>query len=301
MKNNIVIFKDIAALLQGLKTLPPKNNDFHIHRFEDTPETQVNETAIFRSNSYAMILLLQGEADYQIGLHNYHMCPGSLYFLGPRHLRHYKRENNDWKGFACVFTDEFTTKTHLPNHFNDYPFYSLGGQQRFQLEGVELKQFSNQMEKLYQWYESGQLDNCWHQLHIILNDAAKVHWQLFEKEEVAPEDELVINFNKHLEQHFYDVVTNAAEALYTVQDFADKLFVHPNYLSSTLKEKTGITASRHIKNRLALEAKSMLQSTNMSVSEVAYTLKFNDTSYFTKFFKGATGLTPSQFQDKNLR
>ncbi len=297
MSKDIVVFKDIPALLQGLKTLQPKNKNFHIHRFEDTPETQVNETAIFRSNTYALILMLEGEADYKIGLHEYHMCPGSLYFLGPRHLRHYKRDNNNWKGFVCLFTDEFTTSTNLPNHFNDYAFYSLRGKQKFQLENEELNTFKNQMTHLYEMYETNEMENCWHYLHIILNNAEKLHRLRYEQQEEKPEDELVINFNRVLEQHFYDLVTNKAESLYSVQDFADKLFVHPNYLSATLKKSTGLTAGKLIKNRTVLEAKSMLQSTDMTISEIAYTLKFNDTSYFTKFFKGATGQTPTQFKE----
>ena len=296
MSEEIVVFKDMTSLLRGLKTITPKHPYFQIHRFEDTPETQVNETAIFRSNTYVMILLLEGEADYKIGLNEYHMCPGTLYFLGPRHLRYYKRDDNNWKGFACIFTDEFTTRSKLPNHFSDYAYYKLSGNQQLKLEGELLKKFTQQISTLYALFEENAMDNCWHQLHIILNDAQKIHQQRFEVKEEKPENQLVIDFNATLEKHFYDIASGEAEALWSVNDFADKLFVHPNHLSNTLKKITGQTASKIIRNRTILEAKSLLISTDMSVSQVAYFLKFNDTSYFTKFFKGAEGMTPVQFQ-----
>ncbi len=296
MNNEVIVFKNIASLLQGLKTLKPKHEYFHIHRFEDTPDTQVNETAIFRSNAYVMILLLEGQADYKIGLHEYHMGPGSLYFLGPRHLRHYSREENNWKGFACLFTDEFTTSTNLPNHFADYPFYSLKGNQKLQLNNAEIDVFQDKINELYQAFDSGKLDNCWHLLHIILGDAKDVYYQKFKEEEHEPEAELVIQFNGELENHFFNIASGKAENIYSVNDFAERLFVHPNHLSSTLKKHTGRTASQIIKDRTIIEAKSLLQSTDMSVSQVAYTLRFNDTSYFTKYFKKSVGMTPVQFQ-----
>ncbi len=296
MSKEIVVFKDIATLLRGLKTVTPGHEHFQIHRFEDAPETQINETAIFRSNTYVVILLLDGEADYKIGLRDYHMCPGSLYFLGPQHLRYYKRNENNWKGFVCIFTDEFTTNTKLPNHFNDYPFYSLKGNQKFQLEGALLQKFTLLITQLYDYFIASQLDNCWYQLYIILNESRKLHQELYEETEEKPDTRLVIDFNTALEKHFYDIASNKAEHIFSVNDFADTLHTHPNHLSNTLKKHTGKTAGQLIKNRTILEAKSLLLSTDMTVSEVAYFLKFNDTSYFTKFFKSSEDLTPGQFQ-----
>ena len=297
MSKDIVVFKDIATLLRGLKTVRPKHPHFQIHRFEDAPETQINETSIFRSNTYVIILMLDGEADYKIGLHDYHMSAGSLYFLGPQHLRYYKRDKNNWKGFVCIFTDEFTTKTRLPNYFNDYPFYSLKGNQKFQLEGALLQKFTQLITQLYNYFETTQLENCWYQLHIILNESRKLHQELYEK----PDTQLVIDFNSALEKHFYEIASNKAERIFSVHDFAETLHTHPNHLSNTLKKHTGETAGQLIKKRTILEAKSLLLSTDMSVSEVAYFLKFNDTSYFTKFFKSSEGMTPKQFQKNHIK
>ncbi|RKN74942.1 hypothetical protein, partial [Ulvibacterium marinum] len=83
------IFKDIPTLLKGLKLPPPRNPYFQIHRFEDALDSQLNETAIFRSNTYVMTMITEDEAHYKIGLRNYEMTKGSLYFPGPKHLRYY--------------------------------------------------------------------------------------------------------------------------------------------------------------------------------------------------------------------
>jgi AraC-like DNA-binding protein len=52
-----------------------------------------------------------------------------------------------------------------------------------------------------------------------------------------------------------------------------------------------------LQNRLMQEARKLLLSSDLSVSEVAYKLNFGDNSYFNKVFKNRTGLTPKKFRD----
>ncbi len=99
-------YKDIYSLLEGLKTVKPLSSDFHIHKFSDTPNTWVKETSIFRSNTYSIILLTKGEAKYKIGLSEYHITDGSIYFQAPQHLRYYNRLS-EWQGYVIVFMDSF--------------------------------------------------------------------------------------------------------------------------------------------------------------------------------------------------
>lgn len=57
-----------------------------------------------------------------------------------------------------------------------------------------------------------------------------------------------------------------------------------------------------LQNRLMQEARKLLLSSELSVSEIAYRLNFEDNSYFNKVFKSKIGLTPKRFRDihKNL-
>ena len=54
-------------------------------------------------------------------------------------------------------------------------------------------------------------------------------------------------------------------------------------------------------NRLMQEARKLLLSSELSVSEIAYKLNFEDNSYFIKVFKNKTGLTPKRFRDLHKR
>lgn len=80
--------------------------------------------------------------------------------------------------------------------------------------------------------------------------------------------------------------------------YAGQLGVSAKHLSRMLKQLTGYTASEWIKNYVVLEAKVMLKSSTMSMREIADRLNFPSQSFFAKFFKNATGLTPKQYRNK---
>jgi AraC family transcriptional regulator, transcriptional activator of pobA len=58
---------------------------------------------------------------------------------------------------------------------------------------------------------------------------------------------------------------------------------------------------RILQNRLMQEARKLLLSSELSVSEIAYKLNFEDNSYFNKVFKNKTGLTPKRFRDMHKK
>ena len=84
--------------------------------------------------------------------------------------------------------------------------------------------------------------------------------------------------------------------LRTAQDFAVGLSVHTNYLNRSVKEVTGKPTSVHIAERIAAEAKALLQHTDWSIADIAYKLGFEYPTYFNNYFKRVTGATPNSFR-----
>jgi AraC family transcriptional activator of pobA len=84
--------------------------------------------------------------------------------------------------------------------------------------------------------------------------------------------------------------------LRTAQDFAAGLSVHVNYLNRSIKEATGKPTSVHIAERIAAEAKALLQHTDWSVADIAYALGFEYPTYFNNYFKRVTGTTPNSIR-----
>ncbi|GAB3280387.1 hypothetical protein GCM10027347_55580 [Larkinella harenae] len=90
---------------------------------------------------------------------------------------------------------------------------------------------------------------------------------------------------------------NAAEqGLPTVNDLARQMNLSPNYLSDCLKQLTGQTAQQYIHEKLIEQAKEILTTTDLSVSEIAYQLGFGYPQSFSKLFKSKTNQSPLAFR-----
>jgi AraC family transcriptional regulator, transcriptional activator of pobA len=73
--------------------------------------------------------------------------------------------------------------------------------------------------------------------------------------------------------------------------------ISENQLNDICHKHFNCSMKKILQNRLMLEARKLLLSSDLSVSEIAYKLNFEDNSYFNKVFKSKTGLTPKRFRD----
>jgi AraC-like DNA-binding protein len=63
-----------------------------------------------------------------------------------------------------------------------------------------------------------------------------------------------------------------------------------------LRSITGQTTQQHIHNKLIEKAKELLTTTSLSVSEIAYQLRFEYPQSFNKLFKHKTNISPLEFR-----
>ena len=84
----------------------------------------------------------------------------------------------------------------------------------------------------------------------------------------------------------------------SVSFYADKLFVTSKHLSAVLKEISDKTAGEWIDQRVILEAKLLLRSTGLNIQEISAQLNFANQSFFGKYFKHLTGMSPRDYRSK---
>jgi len=102
------------------------------------------------------------------------------------------------------------------------------------------------------------------------------------------QEKRVHHFLLLLEHHFREEKS--------VEFYADKLNVTAKRLNQILKKKLGKTITQLLQERLLQEARHELIISKQTIKEIAYALGFEDNSYFSRFFRKKTGLTPEQFQ-----
>lgn len=81
-----------------------------------------------------------------------------------------------------------------------------------------------------------------------------------------------------------------------VDFYAEQLFLSPKHFSTVIKKVSGKTAGQWIDEYVILEAKTLLKYSAMSIQEVAYYMNFPNPSFFGKYFKQHTGMSPSEYK-----
>lgn len=100
----------------------------------------------------------------------------------------------------------------------------------------------------------------------------------------------LVKFNALIQQNF--------KIEKRINFYASRLNISDNYLNILCKKNLGVSATQLIQQRVLLEAKRLLHSTDFSIKEIAFELGFVDHAYFSNFFKNQTGTTPKTFRAK---
>jgi AraC-like DNA-binding protein len=82
-----------------------------------------------------------------------------------------------------------------------------------------------------------------------------------------------------------------------VSDYADMLYKSPKTLSNLFAIYNQKSPQQIILDRLALEAKRLINFTDKQNQEIAYELGFNDPAHFSRFFKKMIGQSPTKYRE----
>lgn len=132
---------------------------------------------------------------------------------------------------------------------------------------------------------------------LLLDLCLRFYDRQFITREVASQD-ILANFDRHL----YDYFKNGhaeRNGFPTVAYFADKLCLSTGYFGDLIKKETGMTAQRHIQNKIIDLSKRDLLGSTLSVTEIATRLGFDYPQHFTRLFKKQTGLSPTDFRNQS--
>lgn len=127
-------------------------------------------------------------------------------------------------------------------------------------------------------------------------------------QEHAASERSAIDDNKdehHTFQHHWlqvlneNILQKINQAEIKIPEIAAKLNVSERTFRNRVKEFTGHAPHEYIMNfRLEIAKKYIREGRFLTVSEVAFAVGINSSSYFTILFKSKYGVTPSQFQQR---
>ena len=103
--------------------------------------------------------------------------------------------------------------------------------------------------------------------------------------------------NRDAFERFIRLVNQHATKEHNLDFYASRLCITPRYMSTLVKTASGKTAKEWIDDALAIKIKIELKHTDKSIARIAEEMHFPSTSFFCRFFKRMTGMTPRQYQN----
>ena len=101
-------------------------------------------------------------------------------------------------------------------------------------------------------------------------------------------EELFMNFMDLLPKHFVRE--------HGIEFYADSLNVTPTYLSRAVRQVSGRTVVEYINRLLLMEAIWLLESTSLSIDEIAERINYADSTTFGRFFFRMKGVTSREYR-----
>lgn len=91
------------------------------------------------------------------------------------------------------------------------------------------------------------------------------------------------------------ISTNSGDSI-RVDELASQACMSTDHFIRLFKQEVGCTPARFLIDRKMMKAKLMLASESLSTKEIAYSLGYDDVSYFTRIFKKHVGTTPKLYR-----
>ena len=222
----------------------------------------------------------------------------TLIFFNPNVPYTVEHIDDNRSGFFCIFKESFFTEM-LRNNIYQLPMFCTGGKPSYVLNAVEDTYVSQVFEKMLNEINSEyrfKYDLLRNYVTELIHYALKIQPSEVLYQHPDANSRITSIFTELLERQFPIETPAQRFNLRSAKDYADQLSVHVNHLNRAIRQTTGKTTTTHIFERLTSEAKVLLKHTNWNVSEISYSLGFEEPAHFNNFFKKQTNITPSAFR-----
>ena len=242
-----------------------------------------------RHSFYHLVLFTKGSGTHTIDFVTFPVKPGQIYFMipGQVHSWHFEGEVD---GYIVHFNESlFTTFLRDGQYLEQFSFFS--GNSEDGVINLSAGVYTAAVGLFASIIREGQpLDLIRLRLLELFITVEQSSTTKTEKNIPLQKLSVVKNFRQLIDAKF--------RTLKLPKEYAELLHVTPNYLNALCQDLLGKTAGDLIRDRVTLEAKRLLVNADLTVSEIAYELNFADNSYFTRFFRKHTGVTPEEFRRK---
>lgn len=248
----------------------------------------------FIFDGVTMIMCIKGNGRIKINYKEYDLSEKQLITIFPNQIIKTVEKSDDLLIEVLFFSIEYVRDFPLLSgnsgiilKLTEEPIISLKEQQVqdiLELHGIIIKHYEDVENPFREELSKALLYALIIKIGSYYSDAPKSK----KKRKLTRQEQLTKSFFKLLFENFREERT--------VQFYADKLCLTPKYLTTTVKKVTRHSVSEWINEMVIIEAKKLLKMTDLTVLQISEELNFPNPSFFGRFFKQNTGVTPLKYR-----
>ena len=262
-----------------------------------------NHMMLSFTDTCGLFLCHRGEAELNLNNQRVHIQAGDAFVYFPTMYVHVIGHSDDIEGTIYKSTLSFVlplveTNFHIHNiiELTQRPYVTLTASQMDRLDHL-IAVLDSRMSLLDNILYNDEVGAILQREIGLLGEAViqEVLFCYFSNRDFTP----AAQDNKdHITHAFMAALMERYKQERQVAYYADRLCITPRYLSAVVKERTGRTAQQWIIDFVINSIKQSLLYTQKSINEIASEFNFPTQSFFGKYFKLYTHLSPKQFRSQ---
>ena len=250
-----------------------------------------------RLDGLLIVVREKGESRFSLNLKEFSMIPGDIVICSPGDLLQSVSNEGIHQSQTIMISSDFLKEMYIGlNSFMPF-FTSQKEHPVFHLTENEVKELG----AFYQLVEESVGIEDYFQNDIVKRLLAAYLYKLGSilyrhRPELQAEAAQPLKREEILFKQFINLLAEHHCKERRVDFYADQLFLSPKHFSTVIKKVSGKTAGEWIDEYVILEIKTLLKYSPMSIQEVAYYMNFPNPSFFGKYFKHHTGMSPSEYK-----
>jgi len=289
-------FKNIQNLA-NFYNVDLKHPLIDIQKYEDAKSECLIKNEPISFDFYKISFVKNFNGFIQIGETKFDGENGILHFVEPNQV-YTCNSTNRWEGYQILIHPDIFKKHFTHKKIGTYDFFTYEVNESLLLNKEEENLIIHLMEIAWSEFHTKKdpfsIPIILSYISTLLNLTERFYSRQFDARK---------NLGNQLSNHFFSLLktyysksTDIETQQPTVQFFANKLNVTPNYLSDTIKHHSGKSALTIIHDFVIEEAKNQLTTSKHTVSEISYKLGFEYPNYFSRLFKRKTKLSPTEYR-----
>lgn len=303
LQNQINKLKTITDLHRFNHLPPPEHPLISLLDYSKVSHSSDTNELKWIQSFYTMSLKRNVPGKYRYGQQPYDFDEGLMTFFAPDQIISVELIEEEAiiqkpSGWILAVHPDFLFGNAFAKKINKYAFFKYTVREALFLSEKEEKVILDIMMNISSEYKSN-MDRFSQQIiisqiELLLNYAERFYQRQFLTRKKA-NHQILEKFEDQLSSRFGENTLEQKGAP-TVHEMAVELNLSTDYLSSMLKNLTGMTTQQLIHNKLIDHAKVKLSTTDLSIGEIAFGLGFEHPQSFSKLFKSKTDQTPLQFR-----